>query len=428
MSKTYNTEIISVGTELLLGHVTNTDARDISELLSKIGINVLYHTVVGDNPERVKKCVETAKARADIIITTGGLGPTCDDLTKQLLAETFGIPLVADEAEMRGLYDYINQGRILTDNNYNQAMLPEGCTVFHNLWGTAPGCAFEKDGKTVLMMPGPPNECVPMFKTYGMPYLQKLSGAHIVSHTVDIFGLGESTVDDIFAEEMNHMTNPSMAPYAKECDCLLKITAKAGTVEEAEAMIAPVMKHVTEKLGDVVYGIDADCMEESLLKLLEKNPMSFAAAESCTGGYIAKRFTDLPGASRFFKGGMVTYTNEAKAKLLGIDPALIERKGAVSYEVAKEMAERCREILGSDIGLGVTGLAGPDGDGVHQVGTVFVSMAVEGSTFVRELHMGSYRTRSFIRRMAGNHAFDMMRRWLSGLDIKAGISNHSGLI
>ena len=389
MNKTYNTEIISVGTELLLGHVTNTDARDISELLSQIGINVLYHTVVGDNPERVKQCVEIARERADIIITTGGLGPTCDDLTKQLLAEAFGLKLVADQAEMEGLKDYITQGRIVTENNYTQAMLPEGCTVFHNLWGTAPGCAFEKDGKIVLMMPGPPNECVPMFRTYGLPYLQKRSGAHIVSHTVDIFGLGESTVDDMFAQEMNRMTNPSMAPYAKECDCLLKITAKATTVAEAEAMIAPVLEEVTRKLGDVVYGVDADCIEESLIRLLEQNPHTFAAAESCTGGYIAKRFTDLPGASRFFKGGMTTYTNEAKARLLGIDPALIEEKGAVSYEVAKAMAEASRTLLGADIGLGVTGLAGPDGDGVHEVGTVFVSMAVEGKTYVRELHMGT---------------------------------------
>lgn len=427
MKKTYNTEIISVGTELLLGHVTNTDARDISEMLSDIGINVLYHTVVGDNPRRLKECVEIARDRADIIITTGGLGPTCDDLTKQLLAEAFGLPLVADEAEMQGLYDYINQGRMFTENNYSQAMLPEGCTVFHNLWGTAPGCAFQAGGKTVVMMPGPPKECVPMFRAYGLPYLQKLSGAHIVSHTVDIFGLGESTVDDIFAEEMNAMTNPSMAPYAKECDCLLKITAKAATAAEAEAMISPVLEHVCSKLGDVVYGVDVNCIEESLIKLMEAKPITFSAAESCTGGYIAKRFTDLPGASRFFKGGMVTYTNEAKAKILGIDPALIEEKGAVSYEVAKLMAERCREILGADIGIGVTGLAGPDGDGVHEVGTVFVSMAVEGRTYVRELHMGDYRTRSFIRRMSGNHAFDMMRRYLTGLPIPSGVTNNSGV-
>lgn len=417
MSKSYNTEIISVGTELLLGHVTNTDARDISEMLSKIGINVKYHTVVGDNPERLRKCVETAKSRADIIITTGGLGPTCDDLTKQILAEAFGLRLVENKAEREGLYDYIRYGKKFTDNNFTQAMLPEGCTVFHNNCGTAPGCGFEKDGKIVVMIPGPPKECNAMFRESALPYLHKLSEELIVSHSVRIFGLGESSVDDIFAEEMNRMTNPTMAPYAKECDCLLQITAKAKSVDEAEKMIAPVMEHVMQRLGDVVYGVDVECIEESVIKLLREKNMTFSAAESCTGGELAKRFTDMPGASAFFKGGVVTYTNEAKAKLLGIDPALIEEKGAVSYEVAKAMAENVRALLGTDIGVGVTGLAGPDGDGVHEVGTVFVSLAVEGETFVKELHMGAMRTRSFIRRMAGNHIYDMMRRWLSGIDV-----------
>ena len=417
MSKSYDTEIISVGTELLLGHVTNTDARDISEMLSKIGINVKYHTVVGDNPERLRKCVETAKSRADIIITTGGLGPTCDDLTKQILAEAFGLRLVENKAEREGLYDYIRYGKKFTDNNFTQAMLPEGCTVFHNNCGTAPGCGFEKDGKIVVMIPGPPKECNAMFRESALPYLRKLSEELIVSHSVRIFGLGESSVDDIFAEEMNRMTNPTMAPYAKECDCLLQITAKAKSVDEAEKMIAPVMEHVMQRLGDVVYGVDVECIEESVIKLLREKKMTFSAAESCTGGELAKRFTDMPGASAFFKGGVVTYTNEAKAKLLGIDPALIEEKGAVSYEVAKAMAENVRALLGTDIGVGVTGLAGPDGDGVHEVGTVFVSLAVEGETFVKELHMGAMRTRSFIRRMAGNHIYDMMRRWLSGIDV-----------
>lgn len=417
MSKSYDTEIISVGTELLLGHVTNTDARDISEMLSKIGINVKYHTVVGDNPERLRKCVETAKSRADIIITTGGLGPTCDDLTKQILAEAFGLRLVENKAEREGLYDYIRYGKKFTDNNFTQAMLPEGCTVFHNNCGTAPGCGFEKDGKIVVMIPGPPKECNAMFRESALPYLRKLSEELIVSHSVRIFGLGESSVDDIFAEEMNRMTNPTMAPYAKECDCLLQITAKAKSVDEAEKMIAPVMEHVMQRLGDVVYGVDVECIEESVIKLLREKGMTFSAAESCTGGELAKRFTDMPGASAFFKGGVVTYTNEAKAKLLGIDPALIEEKGAVSYEVAKAMAENVRALLGTDIGVGVTGLAGPDGDGVHEVGTVFVSLAVEGETFVKELHMGAMRTRSFIRRMAGNHIYDMMRRWLSGIDV-----------
>ena len=417
MSKSYDTEIISVGTELLLGHVTNTDARDISEMLSKIGINVKYHTVVGDNPERLRKCVETAKSRADIIITTGGLGPTCDDLTKQILAEAFGLRRVENKAEREGLYDYIRYGKKFTDNNFTQAMLPEGCTVFHNNCGTAPGCGFEKDGKIVVMIPGPPKECNAMFRESALPYLRKLSEELIVSHSVRIFGLGESSVDDIFAEEMNRMTNPTMAPYAKECDCLLQITAKAKSVDEAEKMIAPVMEHVMQRLGDVVYGVDVECIEESVIKLLREKNMTFSAAESCTGGELAKRFTDMPGASAFFKGGVVTYTNEAKAKLLGIDPALIEEKGAVSYEVAKAMAENVRALLGTDIGVGVTGLAGPDGDGVHEVGTVFVSLAVEGETFVKELHMGAMRTRSFIRRMAGNHIYDMMRRWLSGIDV-----------
>ena len=416
--RAYNTEIISVGTELLLGHVTNTDARDVSELLSKIGVNVRWHTVVGDNPLRLRECVEIAKSRADVIITTGGLGPTCDDLTKKVLAEAFGLPLVRNEAEYKGLYDYIRPDRVFTPNNFAQADLPEGCTVFHNNWGTAPGCAFEAQGKIVVMMPGPPGECVPMFKACAIPYLRKLSDEQIVSHSLRIFGMGESTVDQIFRDEMNVMTNPSMAPYAKECDCLLQVTAKAKSEREAEAMIRPVMAHVREKLGDVVYGEDVETLEEAVLQLLKQRPATFAAAESCTGGDVARRFTELPGASAFFLGGVVSYTNGVKAGVLGVDPALIEEKGAVSYEVAKAMAERVRAITGADIGLGVTGLAGPDGDGVHEVGTVFVSMAVEGKTFVRELHLGAFRTRSFIRRMAGNHLFDMMRRWLTGLEIQ----------
>ena len=415
--KQYNTEILSVGTELLLGHITNTDARDVAELLSRIGINVRYQTVVGDNPGRLRDCVEIAKSRADILITTGGLGPTCDDLTKQILAEAFGLPLVESRSERESLYNYIHPDRPFTPNNFQQALIPEGATVFHNLWGTAPGCAFEREGKIVLMLPGPPNECVPMFREYGIPYLRRLSEEQIVSHSVRIFGIGESGVDQMFREEMNAMSNPSMAPYAKECDCLLQITAKAKSEAEAEAMMAPVIAHVKERLGEYVYGMDIECLEEAVLPLLKEKGLFFAAAESCTGGDIARRITEIPGASTAFLGGCVTYTNEAKAKLLGVDPALIEANGAVSEPVARAMAERVRAITGADIGVGVTGLAGPDGDGVHPVGTVFVSMAVEGETFVRALSLGEKRTRSFIRRMAGNHIFDMMRRWLSDLPV-----------
>ena len=415
--KQYNTEIISVGTELLLGHITNTDTRDVAEMLSRIGINVRYQTVVGDNPGRLRDCVEIAKGRADILITTGGLGPTCDDLTKQILAEAFGLPLVESQSERESLYNYLHPDRPFTPNNFQQALIPEGATIFHNLWGTAPGCAFEKEGKIVLMLPGPPNECVPMFREYGIPYLRRLSQEQIVSHSVRIFGIGESGVDQMFRDEMNAMSNPSMAPYAKECDCLLQITAKAKSEAEAEAMMAPVIAHVKERLGEYVYGMDIESVEEAVLPLLKEKGLFFAAAESCTGGDIARRITEIPGASTVFLGGCVTYTNEAKARLLGIDPALIEENGAVSYPVAKAMAERVRSITGADIGVGVTGLAGPDGDGVHPVGTVFVSVAVEGETFVRQLSLGGKRTRSFIRRMAGNHIFDMMRRWLTGLPV-----------
>ena len=417
MNRVYNTEILSVGTELLLGHVTNTDAKDISEMLSAIGINVRYHTVVGDNPQRLEDCVNIARTRADIIITTGGLGPTCDDLTKQILAKAFGLELVRDQAEYDALYEYIKGGKSFTENNFMQAMLPEGCTVFHNNWGTAPGCAFEKDGKTVIMIPGPPKECNFMFEACAIPYLRKLSDEQIVSHSVRIFGIGESGVDDIFRDEMNSMTNPTMAPYAKECDCLLQITAKAPSAAEAEEMIKPVMERVCARLGEYVYGIDIECVEERVIQLLRERSLRFAAAESCTGGELAKRFTDIPGASAAFLGGVVTYTNAAKTALLGIDPALIEEKGAVSREVAVEMAERVRRLTDADIGVGVTGLAGPDGDGVHPVGTVFVSMAVEGQTFVKELRLGERRTRSFIRRMAGNHVYDMMRRYLTGINV-----------
>jgi len=414
----YNTEIICVGTEILLGHITNTDARDVSEMLSRIGINVKYHTVVGDNPERLRACVKIAKSRADIIITTGGLGPTCDDLTKQILAESFGLKLMQNDDEVQFLREFIRNKRNFTPNNFQQAMLPEGCTVFHNLWGTAPGCAFQAEGKTVIMMPGPPVECVPMFRTYGLPYLRSLSDEEIVSHSIRIFGIGESAVDDMFADEMNVMTNPTMAPYAKECDCLLQVTAKAGSEEEAEVMMAPVIAHVKESLGDFVYGLDVECLEEAVFPLLKEKGLTFATAESCTGGEIAKRFTDIPGASSVFLGGAVVYTNEVKARLLGLDPQMIEEKGAVSREVAEALAEQVRKLTGADIGIGVTGLAGPDGDGVHEVGTVFVSMAVEGKTYVRALSLGPKRTRSYIRRMSGNHAYDMMRRWLTGLQVE----------
>lgn len=392
MSAEHSTEIISVGTELLLGHVTNTDARDVSEALARLGINVRYHTVVGDNPGRLKECVKTARERADIIITTGGLGPTCDDLTKQTLAESFGLELKMNETEKQALYDYISPRKKFTENNLQQAMLPEGCTVFHNTCGTAPGCAFRKDGVTVIMLPGPPKECRAMLETSVVPYLKSLSDETIVSHSVRVFGIGESRVDDIFADEMNSMTNPTMAPYAKECDCLLQITAKAKSEAEAEEMCRPVMEHVCEKLGDVVYGIDVECVEEAAVARLREKKLTLAAAEGFSGGELAARISAVTADEGTFKG------------------AFIMPQAQFGAEFAAQMAENIRNSLGADTAVAVSG---------EEKGSLFVALATGEETFVKLVETGGFRTESYKKRMAGNHAFDMLRRYLTDLEVMA---------
>jgi nicotinamide-nucleotide amidase len=416
--KPLKTEIISVGTELLLGQIANTDAQDISLMLSEIGIDVYYHTVVGDNPERLRDCILTAKNRVDVIITTGGLGPTYDDLTKQIVADCFGLPLIENKIEKQFLYDYItNVHSEISDNNYQQSLIPEGSTIFHNKWGTAPGCAFRKDGKIVIMIPGPPREARNMFKEYALPFLASLSDNIIVSHEIRIFGTSESRLDNILRPRMSQMTNPTMAPYAKEADCLLRITAKANSKEKAEEMIKPVMRETMNEIGDTVYGVDIPNLESRVYQLLSEKRMTFSCAESCTGGDIAKRFTDIPGASQFFVGGVVTYTDEMKEKLLGIPPDLLKEKSAVSREVAFQMAKRIKEITSSDIGVSVTGLAGPTDDGIHEIGTVFTAIASKDGCEVVGLKLGKDRNREYIRRASGNFVFDMIRRYLTGLPI-----------
>ena len=413
-------EILSVGTELLLGNVVNTDARDISEYLSQLGINVYWHTVVGDNPERLTACVAIAKQRADLILTTGGLGPTCDDLTKQVLASAFGLKLYFDEAEAAGIRAWFESrpGKKMTENNLQQAMLPEGCTVFHNDWGTAPGCGFEKDGVRVAMLPGPPRECRAMFTHRVMPWLRSLSEGEIVSHNVRVFGKGESAVEALLRDKMNAMTNPTLAPYAKEGEMLLRVTAKAATRDEAEAMMRPVLDELRSLLGDIVYGVDAESLEAVCFELLRARGQTLATAESCTGGLLGKRLTDLPGVSAVYKGGAVVYAAESKTAVLGVPASIIGEKGVVSREVALSLAEKVRECFSADYGLGVTGLAGPDGDGVHPVGTVFVALAAPDGSFVRALQLGSGRER--VRTSAAHHAFDMLRRYLTGLEVVPG--------
>lgn len=418
----YTAEIIGVGTELLLGNTINTDARDISEGLSELGINVYFHTVVGDNPERLRGAVSIAKSRADIIITTGGLGPTYDDLTKQVLAECFGKKLIRDEETVASIREYFDRYRTHTDkempeNNLQQAMLPEGCTVLRNDRGTAPGCAFESEGTHVIMLPGPPNECRSMFKNCVVPYLKDLSDSEIVSHTIHIFGRGESSVELQLRDMMEGMTNPTLAPYAKSGEVMLRLTAKAATRSEAEALMTPVLEAVKRELGDVIYAIDGLSLEDTVLKLLAGANRTLATAESCTGGMMSKRLTDIPGASKSYLGGATVYSNHAKRVFLAVDEGLIDEFGAVSEPVARAMAEGVAEKLGADIGIGITGIAGPGADGSgKRIGTVFLAMRTPERVYCRELYLGNDRFRN--RLMAVNYAFDTVRRYLTGEPIE----------
>ncbi len=415
-----NAEIISVGTELLLGNIVNTDARDLAVTLSELGINVFWQTVVGDNRARLTEAVNIARQRADLIITTGGLGPTCDDLTKQTVCAALGIEMYYDaraEAELRA-YFRVGKGGKMTDNNLQQCYLPVGCTPFYNTCGTAPGCGFTApDGTHVLILPGPPKELNAMMAHGGTDFLRTLSDEHIVSRNIMTFGMGESTIESMLRDEMNALTNPTLAPYAKEGEVRLRVTAKAASEAEAEAMMAPVIADVKRLLGDRVYGIDTPSLEDTAMRLLLERGETFSAAESCTGGLIAKRITDIPGSSAVFRGGVTVYTNDVKM-YLGVKPETLETFSAVSRETAVELADCVRVKLGATYGLSVTGVAGPDSDGLHAVGTVFVGLSTAERTYVRALQLGEKSDRSRIRTLAANHAFDMLRRCILGLDVE----------
>ena len=417
----HTAELIAVGTELLLGNLVNTNAQELSEALSGLGINVFWHTVVGDNPLRLKEALEIARKRADILITTGGLGPTYDDLTKQTICETFEKPLVLHQDIVEQLQAYFekNLGRPMSENNIRQAELPVGCVIFDNPVGTAPGCAFESGGVHVLMLPGPPHEMRTMLRRCAVPYLRSLSSEVIVSHDIMTFGIGESDMDQLLHEKMqfHHMKNPSLAPYAKPCECHLRATAKAATAEEAEALLAPVVEEARSLLGNVVYGLDVPDLESACFRLLKERELTFATAESCTGGRVAARITALPGSSAVFRGGVVSYWSQVKADVLGVPQELLDKYGAVSEEVARAMAEGAKRLTGADLAVSVTGVAGPDSDERgNPVGLVYIGLATSEGTFCRRMPPAR-RTRERVQEMAANHAFDVMRRYLTGLPV-----------
>ena len=418
----HTAEIIAVGTELLLGNIANTNAQDISQALSAVGVNVFWHTVVGDNPQRLKEALDIARKRADVIITTGGLGPTYDDLTKQTICEAFGKPLVfhPDILETIRVFFERNAHIKMPENNRPQAELPEGCVVFDNPVGTAPGCAFEADGVHVLMMPGPPFEMLTMLRRCAIPYLRGISHEVILSHDIMTFGLGESPMEELLRDKMQQMENPSLATYAKPSEVRLRATAKAATAEEAEEMLAPVVKEMTEFLGNYVYGVDVPGLEDVCMRELKARGWTMATAESCTGGRIAERLTALPGVSAVYRGGVVSYWSSVKHGVLGVPQKILDAYGAVSEECAKAMAEGARTVTGADIAVSVTGVAGPDPDerGV-EVGIVYIGLATPDGTFCRPLDLGK-RRRDRIQDLSTNHAFDVVRRYLTGLPIGMG--------
>lgn len=408
-------EIIAVGTEILLGEITNTDAQDVARALSELGINAYYQTVVGDNPERLYDVIMKAKSRADIVITTGGLGPTFDDLTKQVSARAFGKELVLDERELSRIEGYFkSRGRNMTENNARQAYLPEGCTVFENDWGTAPGCAMEDGEKILIMLPGPPRECRPMIKYRMIPYLKKLSDAHLVSHNVKIYGMGESEVESRVRDFAETMENPTVAPYAKDGECLLRVTGRAKTEEEADALTRPVIKKICEILGDVVYGVDVSSLHEAAFYALCEKGLTLSTAESCTGGLVSKLITDIPGASKVFFGGICAYTNEIKMKELGVPSDLLEKYGAVSEECARALSLGACKKFKTDAGIGVTGFADPDtGDEKNPGGTVYVAVTVRGKTVTSKIYQP--QSRDLARSRAAQEAFDILRREVQAL-------------
>ncbi len=409
MSKT--AEILSVGTELLLGNIANTDAQFISQELSTLGVNVFYHSVVGDNYRRIVGALELAKSRADIVITTGGLGPTYDDITKEAVAESFGRKLVLHEPSLQKIRSYFDRsGSVLTPNNERQAMLPEGCTVLENDWGTAPGCAVEFDGKHVIMLPGPPRECQNMFTHRVKPYLQKFADAVMVSRNIRIFGKGESAVEAELHDMMENMTNPTVAPYAKEGEVMLRVTAKADSADAAFSMTEPVVSDILKRLGDMVYGVDVESLEEAVYNLLLERGLTLSTAESCTGGMVSARLTNIPGISEVYKGSVVAYSNDVKSKVLGVPAELIDKHGAVSEQVALIMAQNVRKILKTDIGVSVTGVAGPAASENKPVGYVWFAVATDQGSSAFSAQYGSGRSR--VRTMSVNRALDLVRRQL----------------
>ena len=408
-------EIVTVGTEILLGNIVNTNSAYLAVECANLGLTVYYQSVVGDNEERMKAVIRTALDRSDVVILTGGLGPTEDDLTKEVTAEVMGMPLVEDAHSKERIERYMkeykknNSQRRITSNNYKQALIPEGALVLDNHNGTAPGLILEKDGKIAILLPGPPVELKPMFTEEVYPYLRKKQPEIIYSQVVKICGIGESQVAEDIQDMIQAQTNPTIAPYAKVGEVHLRITAKASDEKEGKKLIKPVVRELKRRFGRNIFATEAEkTLEEAVVDMLRDQQLTLALAESCTGGEIAARIVNVPGASQVFTHGFVTYSNRAKRKCLGVKKATLKLEGAVSAKCAKEMAKGGCNAAEADICLSITGLAGPDGGTKETpVGTVFMGCCHNGKVVTREFHFTGNRTK--IRQQATAHALAFLR-------------------
>lgn len=402
-------EILSVGTELLMGQIANTDAQFISRRLGELGVTIYRHSTVGDNPARVREALQEALSRSDMVITTGGLGPTEDDLTKEMVAEYFGLEMELHQPSLDALKAFMERfGKKMTPNNLKQAYFPRGCTVMPNACGTAPGCIVEQGGKTVAVLPGPPMELMDMFDRQLAPYLQARSGQVIRSRFLKIFGLGESNVETLLSD-LFHSGNPTLALYCGPGEVTARITARAAAPEKAEAMMQPVYEEILRRVGEACYGEGVNrTPADAVLELLKNRGETVTFAESCTGGLLCGAFVDCAGASDCLKESFVTYANEAKEQMLGVKSETLARCGAVSGECAREMALGAARAAGADWAVSVTGIAGPGGGTAEKpVGTVWIGVAHRGAAQAREYHFRGQR--QWIRKLSVVNALNQLR-------------------
>lgn len=401
-------EILCIGTEILIGDIVNTNATYISKRLSEHGFDVHYHSVCGDNKKRLEETIKHALTRCDLLITTGGLGPTYDDISMEFCAKALGLSMYTDERVVEQLKGYFSKtGRVMTENNLKQALVPEGATVLMNDFGTAPGIAVEKDGKVLIMLPGPPRETKPMLDNQVLPFLSKYTDHVLFSSNVNIIGMGESSVEEKLYDLMTTSKNPTLAPYVNDGEVRVRVTGSGKTENEAKEVVGKTVEQVKSILGKVVYDVDSKSIEHSLVKLLLEKKKTISTCESCTGGLVSAALTEVPGSSEIFGFGICTYANEAKMKLVGVKEETLRAYGAVSEQTAMEMADGVRKLSGSDIALSLTGIAGPGGGSDEKpVGLVYLGVSVGDKLYAKKMLLGQHATRDreYIRKLAVKNA------------------------